>query len=49
MVHVANARKDFLNKFVHELITRFDRIVLEDLRVAALPAFCCGPCPAVSP
>ena len=38
MVHVANARKDFLNKFVHELITRFDRIVLEDLRVAASPA-----------
>jgi putative transposase len=36
MVHVADARKDFLNKFVHELITRFDRIVLEDLRVAAM-------------
>jgi len=36
MVHVANARKDFLNKFVHELIARFDQIVLEDLRVAAM-------------
>ena len=36
MVRMANARKDFLNKFVHELITRFDRIVLEDLRVAAM-------------
>jgi putative transposase len=36
MVHVSNARKDFLNKFVHELISRFDRIVLEDLRVAAM-------------
>src|SRR5271166_2093182 len=36
MVHMANARKDFLNKFVHELIERFDRIVLEDLRVAAM-------------
>ena len=36
MVHVANARKDFLNKFVHELIERFDRIVLEDLRVPAM-------------
>ncbi len=36
MVHVTNARKDFLNKFVHELVTRFDRIVLEDLRVAAM-------------
>jgi putative transposase len=36
MVHVANARKDFLNKFVAQLIKRFDRIVLEDLRVAAM-------------
>ena len=36
MAHVANARKDFLNKFVDELVTRFDRIVLEDLRVAAM-------------
>lgn len=36
MVHVANTRKDFLNKFADELIKRFDRIVLEDLRVAAM-------------
>src|SRR5262249_54956051 len=36
MVHVAHARKDFLNKFILELIQRFDRIVLEDLRVAAM-------------
>jgi len=36
MAHVADARKDFLNKFVHELIHNFDRIVLEDLRVAAM-------------
>jgi len=36
---VANARKDFLNKFADELIKRLDRIALEDLRVAA-PA--CG-------
>lgn len=36
MVRVANARKDFLNKFVDQLIKRFDRIVLEDLRVAAM-------------
>ena len=36
MVRVANARKDFLNKFAAELIQRFDRIVLEDLRVAAM-------------
>ena len=33
---VANTRKDFLNKFADELIKRFDRIVLEDLRVAAM-------------
>ena len=43
MVHVANARKDFLNKFVHELVARFDRIVLEDLRVATLPSILVGP------
>lgn len=36
MVRVANTRKDFLNKFAAELIRRFDRIVLEDLRVAAM-------------
>ena len=33
---VADTRKDFLNKFADELIKRFDRIVLEDLRVAAM-------------
>ena len=38
MVRVANTRKDFLNKFVDELIKRFDRIVLEDLRVPPWPA-----------
>ena len=36
MVRVADTRKDFLNKFADELIKRFDRIVLEDLRVAAM-------------
>jgi putative transposase len=36
MVRVANARRDFLNKFADELIKRFDRIVLEDLRVATM-------------
>jgi putative transposase len=36
MVHVANTRKDFINKFVDQLIKRFDRIVLEDLRVSAM-------------
>jgi putative transposase len=34
LLKVANTRKDFLNKFADELIERFDRIVLEDLRVA---------------
>jgi putative transposase len=36
LLKVANTRKDFLNKFADELIKRFDRIVLEDLRVAAM-------------
>jgi putative transposase len=36
LAKVANTRKDFLNKFADELIKRFDRIVLEDLRVAAM-------------
>ena len=36
MVKMANARKDYLNKFANNLIQRFDRIVLEDLRVAAM-------------
>jgi putative transposase len=36
MAKVADARKDFLNKFADQLIKRFDRIVLEDLRVAAM-------------
>ncbi len=36
MVRVATMRKDSLNKFVAELIQRFDLIVLEDLRVNAM-------------
>jgi putative transposase len=36
LLKVANTRKDFLNKFADELIKRFDRIVLEDLRVAGM-------------
>jgi putative transposase len=36
LAKVANSRKDFLNKFADKLIKRFDRIVLDDLRVAAL-------------
>ena len=36
LAKVANTRRDFLNKFADELIKRFDRIVLEDLRVAAM-------------
>jgi len=30
---IANRRKDFLNKLAHSLITRYDRIALEDLRI----------------
>jgi putative transposase len=36
LAKVANSRKDFLNKFADQLIKRFDRIVLEDLRVAVM-------------
>lgn len=36
MVKVANTRKDYLEKFSTDLISRFDKIVLEDLRVAAM-------------
>lgn len=36
MVKMANTRKDYLNKFADDLIRRFDVIVLEDLRVAAM-------------
>jgi putative transposase len=30
---IANTRKDFLKKLVHRLISRYDRIALEDLRI----------------
>jgi putative transposase len=30
---ISNRRKDFLNKLAHGLITRYDRIALEDLRI----------------
>jgi putative transposase len=36
LARVAHARNDFLSKLADELIERFDRIVLEDLRVAAM-------------
>jgi putative transposase len=36
LLKVANTRKDFLNKLADDLIQRFDRIVLEDLRVAIM-------------
>lgn len=36
LLKVANTRKDFLNKFVDDLIKRFDRVVLEDLRIASM-------------
>jgi len=31
--HIANSRKDFLDKMVYKLITNYDRIALEDLRI----------------
>jgi putative transposase len=31
---IANTRKDFLNKLAHRLISRYDRIALEDLRIS---------------
>jgi len=36
LAKVANSRKDFLNKFAAVLVARFDQIVLEGLRVAAM-------------
>lgn len=36
LARVADSRKDFLNKLAARWIGRFDRIVLEDLRVAAM-------------
>ena len=36
MVRVANMRRDFINKFVNQLVKRFDKIVVEDLRVQAM-------------
>ena len=30
---IANTRKDYLKKLAHRLITRYDRIALEDLRI----------------
>ncbi len=33
---IANRRKDFLNKLAHHLITRYDRIALEDLRITTM-------------
>ncbi len=32
--HVANRRKDFLNKLVNDLVLRYDRIAVEDLQIA---------------
>ena len=33
---IANQRKDYLNKLAHNLITRYDRIALEDLTITRL-------------
>ena len=32
--HIANRRKDYLNKLVNDLVIRYDRIAIEDLQVA---------------
>jgi putative transposase len=34
--HLANRRKDFLNKLVNDLVSRYDRIALEDLQISNL-------------
>jgi putative transposase len=34
--HLANRRKDFLNKLVYDLVSRYDRLALEDLRISNL-------------
>jgi putative transposase len=34
--HIANQRKDFLNKIAHSLVVRYDRIVLEDLHIRGM-------------
>ena len=34
--HIANSRKDFINKLAHSLIVRYDLIALEDLRIQGM-------------
>jgi putative transposase len=34
--HIANQRKDFLNKIAHSLIVRYDLLVLEDLHIQGM-------------
>jgi putative transposase len=34
--HIANRRKDYINKLAHGLITNYDRIALEDLNTAGM-------------
>jgi len=34
--HIANRRKDYLNKLVNDLVSRYDRIALEDLQISNL-------------
>lgn len=34
--HIANGRKDYLNKLAHHFITHYDRIALEDLQINAM-------------
>ena len=32
--HIANRRKDFLNKHTNDLVSRYDRIAIEDLQIS---------------
>ncbi len=41
--HIANSRKDFLDKLVDKLITNYDRIALEDLRIPNMVKKRCDP------
>jgi putative transposase len=34
--HITNRRKDFLNKLVNDLISRYDRLAVEDLKISNL-------------
>ena len=35
-VHIANRRKDYLHEWIHYLVTHYDRIAVEDLRIRGM-------------